>query len=251
MSTASPAPEQKARVQAFWEAGPCGAVHGEAPEGSPEFFANVERRRNELEPFIAGYADFAGSRGQRLLEIGVGVGTDFIRFARAGAICTGVDLTEHSVALVRRRLELEGLAGEVVQADAERLPFADGAFDFVYSRVALPWVHIPTALGELARITSAGGHIWCSLVSLATALAELRVALKQVSVGNVVFRSYVLANGALFHATGRQVRYPLRWTRCESFQTARGMARALHEVGFEEIRVETGKFFVITAKKPG
>jgi SAM-dependent methyltransferase len=166
MSTASPAPDQKARVQDFWEADPCGAAHGEAPEGSPEFFANVERRRTELEPFIADYADFAGSRGQRLLEIGVGVGTDFIRFARAGAECTGVDLTEHAVALVRRRLELEGLSGEVVQADAERLPFPDGAFDRVYSWGVLH--HTPDterAVAEALRVLAPGGTACIMLYS--------------------------------------------------------------------------------------
>jgi ubiquinone/menaquinone biosynthesis C-methylase UbiE len=166
MTTASPAPEQKARVQAFWEADPCGAAHGEAPEGSPEFFANVEQRRVELEPFIADFADFAGSRGQRLLEIGVGVGTDFVRFARAGAICTGVDLTEHAVGLVRRRLALEGLSGDVLQADAERLPFPDGAFDRVYSWGVLH--HTPDAeraVAEALRVLAPGGTACIMLYS--------------------------------------------------------------------------------------
>ena len=48
-----------------------------------------------------------------MLEIGVGLGTDFVRFARAGAKVTCIDLTEHGVGLVRRRLELEGLEGDV------------------------------------------------------------------------------------------------------------------------------------------
>jgi SAM-dependent methyltransferase len=158
--------EQKTRVQDFWEAEPCGAAHGEAPEGSPEFFANVERTRNELEPFIPDYADFAGARGQRVLEIGVGVGTDFIRFVRAGAIATGVDLTEHAVALVRRRVELEGLEATVVQADAERLPFEDGAFDRVYSWGVLH--HTPDsrrAFGEALRVLAPGGHACIMLYS--------------------------------------------------------------------------------------
>ena len=158
--------DQKSRVQEFWEAEPCGAAHGEALEGSPEFFANVERTRDELEPFIPAYADFAGARGRRVLEIGVGVGTDFIRFVRAGAIATGVDLTEHAVALVRRRVELEGLEAEMVQADAERLPFADGAFDRVYSWGVLH--HTPDsrrAIAEALRVLAPGGDACIMLYS--------------------------------------------------------------------------------------
>src|SRR5918994_2235194 len=133
VSTTSSGVDQKGRVRDFWEEEPCGSEHAAAPEGSPEFFAEVERTRNELDPYIARFADFDGARGKQILEIGVGLGTDFIRFVRAGAIATGVDLTEHAVQLVRRRLELEGLEAEVRTADAETLPFDDASFDRVYS----------------------------------------------------------------------------------------------------------------------
>src|SRR4051794_9752291 len=123
----------KERVRAFWNGTPCGSAHADAPEGSPEFFEQVERRRYELEPFIPAFADFEGARGKRVLEIGVGLGTDFVRFGRGGATLTGIDLTEHAVELVRRRLALEGLAGDVRVADAENLPFDEGSFDRVYS----------------------------------------------------------------------------------------------------------------------
>jgi SAM-dependent methyltransferase len=150
----------KREVRDFWEAAPCGAKHAAAAEGTPEFFAQVEAERNRLEPFIADYADFAGTRGQRLLEIGVGLGTDFVRFARAGAQVTGVDLTEHSVRLVQRRLELEGLEGEVRVADAERLPFPDGAFDVVYSWGVLHHTPAPDrAIAEALRLLRPGGRL--------------------------------------------------------------------------------------------
>ncbi len=151
---------EKSRVQAFWEADPCGAAHGEAPEGTPEFFAQVERKRNELEPFIARYADFPLTRGQRVLEIGVGAGTDFVRFARAGADATGVDLTEHAIRLVRQRLDNEGLEAHLEQADAEVLPFEDEAFDRVYSWGVLH--HTPDtarAVREAVRVLAPGGRL--------------------------------------------------------------------------------------------
>lgn len=152
--------EQKERVRSFWESEPCGWAHADAPEGTKEFFDQVERKREELEPYIARFADFAGARGKRLLEIGVGLGTDFVRFARAGADATGVDLTERAVELVRRRLELEGLSGEVLVADAERLPFADESFDRVYSWGVLH--HTPDtarAVGEAIRVLRPGGTL--------------------------------------------------------------------------------------------
>lgn len=145
-------------MREYWEADPCGSEHTTAPEGSPEFYAEVERKRYELEPYIAGYADFEGARGLRVLEIGVGLGTDFVNFARAGAMLTGVDLTEHAVELVRRRLELEELEGEVLRADAESLPFQDGTFDRVYSWGVLH--HTPDtarSVGEALRVLAPGG----------------------------------------------------------------------------------------------
>jgi ubiquinone/menaquinone biosynthesis C-methylase UbiE len=154
------AQEEKARVQAFWEADPCGVAHGDAPEGTPEFFAQVERKRSELEPFIARYADFPMTRGQRVLEIGVGAGTDFVRFVRAGAQATGVDLTDHAIQLVRQRLDNEGLQAQLQQADAEALPFEDGAFDRVYSWGVLH--HTPDttrAVREAVRVLAPGGRI--------------------------------------------------------------------------------------------
>jgi SAM-dependent methyltransferase len=159
MATAAQESE-KARVQAFWEAEPCGAEHGEAPEGTPEFFAHVEARRKELEPFIARFADFPMTRGQRVLEIGVGAGTDFIRFVRAGADATGIDLTDHAIRLVRRRLDNEGLTAELRRADAESLPFEDSTFDRVYSWGVLH--HTPDtdrAVREAVRVLVPGGRL--------------------------------------------------------------------------------------------
>src|SRR5829696_3757817 len=132
MSTPAPS-HLKRRVQDFWNRAPCGAKHAAAPEGSREFFQEVERKRYALEPYIPTFAEFEQARGERVLEVGVGLGTDLARFARAGAAVTGIDFSAHSVELARRRLELEGFDGKVLVADAEALPFEDDWFDRVYS----------------------------------------------------------------------------------------------------------------------
>jgi SAM-dependent methyltransferase len=154
----------KSRVQRFWDETPCGSKHAEAPEGSRAFFEQVERTRYELEPFIPTYADFDGTRGEAVLEVGVGLGTDLARFARAGARVTGIDFSEHSVELARRRLDLDGLPGKVVVGDAENLPFPDGAFDRVYSWGVLH--HTPDtgrAAREAIRVLRPGGRL-CAML---------------------------------------------------------------------------------------
>lgn len=151
-------------VRGFWEAKPCGSVHASAPEGTAEYFAEVERKRHELEPFIGRFARFGEAAGQDVLEIGVGLGTDFLRFARGGARVTGVDLTARAVELVTRRLKLEGLCGDVRRADAERLPFPDASFDVVYSWGVLH--HTPDAdqaMREALRVLRPGGRL-CIMV---------------------------------------------------------------------------------------
>ena len=156
----------KERVREFWEAKPCGSVHADQPEGTRGYFAQVERRRYELEPFIPRFAGFDDTFGETVLEIGVGLGTDLVQFARAGARVTGIDLTERAVELVRRRLELEGLGGEVRQADAERLPFEDASFSVVYSWGVLHHTPDPAqAMSEAVRVLKPGGRLCLMLYS--------------------------------------------------------------------------------------
>jgi 2-polyprenyl-3-methyl-5-hydroxy-6-metoxy-1,4-benzoquinol methylase len=130
---ASGASSVKDRVQSFWDETPCGTRDLSEQPGTREFFANLARERDEREPFIPNFARFKEQEGRSVLEVGVGAGSGSIRFARAGAHFTGVDLTEAAISLTSRRFELEGFEGDLQTADAENLPFPDDTFDFVYS----------------------------------------------------------------------------------------------------------------------
>src|SRR5216117_3561541 len=127
----------KERVRAFWQAHPCGTKFSDAAMGTPEFFERVEAHRYTKEWHIPASADFASARGLRVLEIGCGLGTDGAQFAKAGAIYTGVDLTDAAVGLARQRFELFDQPGEFRTADAENLDFAENSFDLVYSHGVL------------------------------------------------------------------------------------------------------------------
>jgi SAM-dependent methyltransferase len=153
-------------VREYWERRPCGADEDPYPEGTSEYFEWLARVRYEREPFIPNYARFEEQRGRDVLEIGVGAGTDAECFARAGARFTGIDLTEHGIALARRRFEIGGLQGRLERADAERLPFPDAAFDFLYSwGVIHHSADTAAAAREMTRVCRRGGRIVCMVYS--------------------------------------------------------------------------------------
>lgn len=152
-----PQDDLKSAVRAHWESEPCGTRQVEG-EDRRAYFNRLEEGRYAAEPCIEAFADWSSWRGARVLEIGVGAGTDFIRWSRAGARATGVDLTDAGVVLARERLALEGLRAEVRRADAEALPFETGTFDLVYSWGVLH--HTPdteTAIREVRRVLRPGG----------------------------------------------------------------------------------------------
>jgi ubiquinone/menaquinone biosynthesis C-methylase UbiE len=152
--------EEKLRAREQWGQDPCGAVHGEEHEfGTREFFDSVERHRyTEYAPWmpkVMGFNDFAGAR---LLEVGCGMGSDLLQFARGGALCTGVDLTPRSVEISRHRFEVYGVHSDFVLSDGEHLPFANKSFDVVYSNGVLH--HTPDTAGavrEVHRVLRPGG----------------------------------------------------------------------------------------------
>jgi 2-polyprenyl-3-methyl-5-hydroxy-6-metoxy-1,4-benzoquinol methylase len=122
-------------VAAYWNARPCNIRHSDREVGGREYYDEVEARKYFVEPHIPGFAEFERWRGKKVLEIGCGIGTDTMNFARAGARVTAVDLSEESLSLARRRAEIFGLNVTFYQANAEELtkvvPVEE--YDLVYS----------------------------------------------------------------------------------------------------------------------
>jgi 2-polyprenyl-3-methyl-5-hydroxy-6-metoxy-1,4-benzoquinol methylase len=109
-------------VRNYWNARPCNIRHSSSTVGSSQYFDEVEARKYRVEPHIPLFAEFEKWYGKKVLEIGCGIGTDTINFARAGAHVTAVDLSTESLALAKKRAEIFGLDNiTLLNADAEKL----------------------------------------------------------------------------------------------------------------------------------
>jgi 2-polyprenyl-3-methyl-5-hydroxy-6-metoxy-1,4-benzoquinol methylase len=125
------------QVEEYWDRRPCNIRHSTKPPGSREYFDEVEQRKYFVEPHIPGFAEFPRWRDKRVLEIGCGIGTDTMNFARQGASVTAVDLSEKSLEMARKRAAVYDLKDRIrfCHCSAEQLErvVPSEPFDLIYS----------------------------------------------------------------------------------------------------------------------
>ena len=147
------------RVRAYWNDRIHDLEMTDKPVGTLEFFDDLDDYRFDKLAYLPQVIDFGGYRGQRLLEIGCGIGTDLVRFARGGARVTGVDLSETALRMARRNLELHGFRGSVLAlGDGSALPVPDASVDVVYAHGVLQYSADPRGIvTEAQRVLKPGG----------------------------------------------------------------------------------------------
>ena len=147
-------------IERYWNARIHDLDMTDRPVGSLEFFNDLEDYRFDKLHYLPRLVDFDGFRGKTLLEIGCGIGTDLVRFARGGAIVTGVDLSETAVDLARKNFHLHGLTPHDLRtANAEALPYPDNSFDVVYGHGVIQYTSDPKRLvRDCHRVLRPGGR---------------------------------------------------------------------------------------------
>ena len=173
--------EVKSRIRDWWAAAPMtyaeahGTTEYRLPDGNVERVEIGSRRFFELAdqtflrwnkplhdenaPFNKIF-DYEALRGKPVLEIGCGMGFMAMNWALKGAKITAIDLNPIAVKETKLRFSTFGLDGDIREADAEALPFADESFEFVYSWGVLH--HTPgirRAIDEIERVLVPGGRI--------------------------------------------------------------------------------------------
>ena len=127
--------------------------------GTAAFFREIEDYRFEKLHYLPRVIDFGGYSGQRVLDVGCGVGNDLSRFASGGAQVVGVDLAEHSIELARKNFAQRGLNGDFRVMNGEELEFSDNSFDLVYCHTVLHFTPAPERMiREIHRVLRPGGQ---------------------------------------------------------------------------------------------
>lgn len=154
--------EARFEAQKQWNARACGELEGD--KNTVEYFLQVEKDRYGQQAWALDYFGYEKFAGKKVLEIGVGQGTDLMQFAKGGAECYGVDITDNHLALTQKNFELRNNKVDLRKADATQLPFPDNYFDCVYSFGVMH--HIPEiekVVAEAYRVLKPGGVMMIAL----------------------------------------------------------------------------------------
>jgi ubiquinone/menaquinone biosynthesis C-methylase UbiE len=98
-----------------------------------------------------------------ILDVGCGTGLNLIEAARRfgpARLLAGIDLSPGMVAVARAKAAALGLNAQIIQGDAEQLPYPDGLFDLVICNSVFHWFKDrPKAMREMVRVLRRGGHL--------------------------------------------------------------------------------------------
>jgi SAM-dependent methyltransferase len=149
-----------ADVRRYWDSHIHDLAISTHPPGTRGFFADLDAYHFEKLHHLLRLIDFDAYRGRDVLDVGCGAGVEVVRWARAGARVTGLDIAPSAVALTRANLRQQDLAAGVVCADGQSLPFADQSFDFVYAHGVVQYAADDGAMvRECHRVLRPGGSI--------------------------------------------------------------------------------------------
>ncbi len=109
-----------------------------------------------------------------ILDVGCGTGNYAIKLAQRGCIVVGIDISEEMLAIARKKCQELNLRIELLNANAESIPFADNYFDSVVSIATFEFIRNPQkALEEMFRVVKSNGKIVVGFINRESPWGEL------------------------------------------------------------------------------
>ena len=127
------------KVKNYWNKQPCNIKFSRKKKFSKEYFKEITKKKYFVEKHIPSFAQFKKYKNKNILEIGCGIGTDAIEFIKYGANYTGIDYSEKSINILKKRIKVLGLENKKINIfvdNAENLSKVKKLklkYDLVYS----------------------------------------------------------------------------------------------------------------------
>jgi ubiquinone/menaquinone biosynthesis C-methylase UbiE len=188
-----------------------------------------------------------GSMITRVLDVGCGDNPSWASTSAPREIAYyGVDIDRAAL----ERAQIGHPNARFIAGEAEHMPwFADGSIDAITCRVALPYMDLPSALREMARILTPGGTITLQLHSFRFACFDLLQRARSGKPKAIVGGIWTLVNGYVFWFTGCVLDLPGSKHFHDSWQTVGSIRRALRRVGVVVDKHEGNPEFIVWGHK--
>ena len=148
------------KIKEYWNNRPCNINHSKKEFMSKEYFEEIEKKKFYVESHIEDFSEFKKYKDKKVLEIGCGIGTCGVKFAREGADYTGIELSNESLEITKKRFDVYSLEGKFHLLNAEDMGiFEDNTFDLVYSFGVIHHAENPEKIiDEVYRVLKKGGE---------------------------------------------------------------------------------------------
>ena len=148
-------------IREYWNEHPHEYRLSKHSPGTVEYFMDIKSSYDKKYGYNREFVDYESLKGKKILEIGCGLGIDLVQFAKAGAITTGMDISDFAVEMSRKNLEIHNLKADVFRGDGEYLAFEDESFDSVFAISSIPYTQNPEKMiREIHRVLKKGGEAY-------------------------------------------------------------------------------------------
>ena len=221
-----------------WNTNPCGEVKGEFPNRL-SYFEEVEKSRYKEQDWMHDFFQYEKFSGKKVLEIGIGHGTDLWQFAKNGANCFGIDITKKHLELTKENFKVRGGEVTLKECDARKIDFPDNTFDCVYSFGVLH--HIPEikkCFMEILWVLKPGGTAMIGLYNKWSVFHFLYILGNGILKGHLFRLGYrgfmsIIEKGA----DGRDIKpYVSTWSLKELVSLCRDSGMSIEKIATKQLK---------------
>jgi len=151
-------------IREYWNKNPFEYQLSRSPLGTIDYFRDVESYYSKKYGYLKKYVNYNSFGRKKILEIGCGMGTHLVPLAKAGAIVTGVDISDLAVEMSKKNLEIRNLRAEVFRENGEVLNFDDNSFDCIVAIATISYTINPKRMvKEIHRLLKEGSEAYLTV----------------------------------------------------------------------------------------